>query len=58
MQASAADEAFHADSVSEKITRGRLKSAAERDINRKTVVILDSLNNIKGYRCVKFIWHS
>ena len=41
---------YRADSVSEKITRGRLKSAAERQINRKTIVILDSLNNIKGYR--------
>jgi protein KTI12 len=41
---------YCADSVSEKITRGRLKSAAERHINRNTIVILDSLNNIKGYR--------
>ena len=41
---------FFADTVNEKITRGRLKSTTERQINRKTIVILDSLNNIKGFR--------
>uniref|UniRef100_A0A383WLJ4 Protein KTI12 homolog n=1 Tax=Tetradesmus obliquus TaxID=3088 RepID=A0A383WLJ4_TETOB len=36
--------------VQEKATRGTLKSAVERAISKKTVIILDSLNNIKGYR--------
>jgi tRNA uridine 5-carbamoylmethylation protein Kti12 len=40
-----------ADSTSEKNTRGRLKSAVDRAISRKRVIIVDSLNNIKGYRC-------
>jgi hypothetical protein len=39
-----------ADSVNEKVTRGKLKSAVERAITKKTVVILDSLNNIKVNR--------
>lgn len=39
-----------ADSVNEKNTRGRVKSAVERHISRKGVAIVDSLNNIKGYR--------
>ena len=39
-----------ADAVSEKITRGRLKSEVERRLSRKAIVILDSLNAIKGYR--------
>eukprot|EP00775_Hariotina_reticulata_P012545 gene12545-12678_t len=34
----------------EKATRGALKSAVERAISKKTIVLLDSLNNIKGYR--------
>jgi endonuclease IV len=33
--------------VQEKATRGALKSAVERAISKKTIVILDSLNNIK-----------
>jgi protein KTI12 len=41
---------LHADDVSEKNTRGALKSLAERSLSRGTVVIFDSLNNIKGYR--------
>lgn len=36
-----------AGSVEEKKTRGALKSAVERTVSKKTVVILDSLNNIK-----------
>ncbi|KAG1671711.1 hypothetical protein FOA52_007503 [Chlamydomonas sp. UWO 241] len=43
------DEAYK-DTVSEKNTRGKLKSAAERATNKRNVVILDSINNIKGYR--------
>lgn len=39
-----------ADSVNEKNTRGRLKSAVEKAVSRKAILILDSLNNIKGYR--------
>jgi hypothetical protein len=33
--------------VQEKATRGALKAAVERAISKKTIVILDSLNNIK-----------
>jgi tRNA uridine 5-carbamoylmethylation protein Kti12 len=42
-----------ADSISEKNTRGKLKSAVERAISKRHFIILDSLNNIKGYRYVK-----
>lgn len=35
------------DTVSEKNTRGKLRSAVERGLSQKQVVILDSLNNIK-----------
>lgn len=38
------------DSASEKNTRGRLKAAVERALTKSTIVIFDSLNNIKGYR--------
>ena len=38
------------DSVSEKTTRGRLKAAVERALTKTSIVIFDSLNNIKGYR--------
>ncbi|EIE18514.1 chromatin associated protein KTI12 [Coccomyxa subellipsoidea C-169] len=38
------------DTVSEKNTRGKLKSAVERSISKRHFIILDSLNNIKGYR--------
>lgn len=41
---------LNADSVSEKNTRGSLKSAVERAVSKRHYVILDSLNNIKGYR--------
>ncbi|PNH08860.1 Protein KTI12, partial [Tetrabaena socialis] len=36
--------------VNEKNTRGKLRSHIERVIGRKRVTILDSVNNIKGYR--------
>lgn len=38
------------DSNSEKILRGKLKSEVEKNLDDSTVVILDSLNYIKGYR--------
>ena len=34
----------------EKITRGQLKFETEKNLNADTVVILDSMNYIKGYR--------
>jgi len=37
-------------SVCEKRTRGQLKSAVERALNKQSILILDSLNCIKGYR--------
>ncbi len=40
-----------ADAVSEKRTRGLLRSAVQRRLNKRSVLIVDSLNNIKGYRC-------
>lgn len=36
--------------LSEKSTRGKLKSAVERAICKSSVTILDSINGIKGYR--------
>ncbi|EFJ43121.1 hypothetical protein VOLCADRAFT_121470 [Volvox carteri f. nagariensis] len=36
--------------VNEKNTRAKLKSQVERLVGRKSVTILDSINNIKGYR--------
>lgn len=38
------------DSKKEKETRGTLKSSVQRDLNKDTVTILDSLNYIKGFR--------
>eukprot|EP01103_Thecamoeba_quadrilineata_P020546 TRINITY_DN8882_c0_g1_i1.p1 TRINITY_DN8882_c0_g1~~TRINITY_DN8882_c0_g1_i1.p1 ORF type:complete len:274 (+),score=50.16 TRINITY_DN8882_c0_g1_i1:103-924(+) len=38
------------DSKAEKNTRGGLKSTVERNTSRETIVILDSLNYIKGFR--------
>lgn len=38
------------DATSEKLTRGQLKSQVERSTNRQAVVILDSINGIKGFR--------
>ncbi|KAL6751392.1 chromatin associated protein KTI12 [Haematococcus lacustris] len=39
-----------ADASSEKSTRGALRAAVDRAITRKSVTLMDSLNNIKGYR--------
>ncbi len=39
-----------ADSKEEKLTRAALKSAVERHTTRERIVILDSMNYIKGYR--------
>lgn len=38
------------DSLTEKMTRGSLKGATDRNLSKDTVVISDSLNYIKGYR--------
>jgi protein KTI12 len=38
------------DSRAEKMTRSALKAAVEHAVNSKTIVILDSLNYIKGFR--------
>ncbi|XP_043933775.1 protein KTI12 homolog [Protopterus annectens] len=40
----------YADSQKEKDVRGALKAEVERKLNKEDVVILDSLNYIKGYR--------
>ncbi|XP_024235263.1 protein KTI12 homolog isoform X1 [Oncorhynchus tshawytscha] len=40
----------YADSQNEKNVRGSLRAEAERRINKEDIVILDSLNYIKGYR--------
>ncbi|CDQ67620.1 unnamed protein product [Oncorhynchus mykiss] len=42
--------AVYADSQNEKNVRGSLRAEAERRINKEDIVILDSLNYIKGYR--------
>ncbi|XP_053319231.1 protein KTI12 homolog [Spea bombifrons] len=42
--------AVYADSRNEKEVRGTLRAAVERKLNKEDVVILDSLNYIKGYR--------
>lgn len=41
---------FDADNEQEKITRNRFKFEAEKNLNIETVVIVDSMNYIKGYR--------
>ncbi|TFJ82820.1 hypothetical protein NSK_005895 [Nannochloropsis salina CCMP1776] len=38
------------DATAEKITRGELKSKVDHALNRDTVVVVDSLNYIKGFR--------
>ncbi len=43
-------EEAYKDSTFEKMHRAKLKSEAERSLDDKCVVILDSLNYIKGYR--------
>ncbi|KFM28800.1 KTI12-like protein [Auxenochlorella protothecoides] len=40
----------YSDARSEKVARGQLKAEVERCIGRQHVVILDSMNAIKGYR--------
>ncbi|XP_020776409.1 protein KTI12 homolog [Boleophthalmus pectinirostris] len=42
--------AVYADSQKEKDARGALKAEVERKVNKEDIVILDSLNYIKGYR--------
>ncbi|KAJ1181018.1 hypothetical protein NDU88_006229 [Pleurodeles waltl] len=42
--------AVYADSRKEKDVRGALRAEVERKLNKEDVVILDSLNYIKGYR--------
>ena len=39
-----------ADAASEKEARGALLSAMDRYLNRRTTLIFDTQNNIKGYR--------
>ena len=41
---------FAAGATSEKRTRGQLKAAVDRALSKDKVVVLDSLNGIKGYR--------
>ena len=41
---------YYLDSNSEKILRASLKSEVERNLDNETIVILDSMNYIKGYR--------
>lgn len=41
---------YYKTSASEKILRASLKSEVERNLDNQTIVILDSLNYIKGYR--------
>jgi protein KTI12 len=43
-------EECYKDSTSEKMHRAKLKSEVEKHLDDKSVVILDSLNYIKGYR--------
>ncbi|GMH43239.1 hypothetical protein BSKO_11161 [Bryopsis sp. KO-2023] len=43
------DESYK-DAVCQKNTRGSLRSAVERAVTKTAVVILDSINNIKGFR--------
>lgn len=44
------DAAAYGDSAREKALRGALRASVERHLNRHDVVILDSLNHIKGFR--------
>ena len=39
-----------ADGHAEKQVRGALKANVERAVSKRTTVLLDSLNSIKGYR--------
>ncbi|GFR52741.1 hypothetical protein Agub_g15352 [Astrephomene gubernaculifera] len=42
--------AAYSGTVNEKNTRAKLRSGVERVVGRKGVTLLDSINNIKGYR--------
>ena len=44
------DICWSADVPSEKRTRGLLRSAVDRRLSKRAVLVVDSLNNIKGYR--------
>ncbi|XP_006839827.1 PREDICTED: protein KTI12 homolog [Chrysochloris asiatica] len=46
----AEDATVYGDSAREKALRGALRAAVERHLSRQDVVILDSLNYIKGFR--------
>ncbi|KAM9689262.1 protein KTI12 homolog [Trichechus inunguis] len=46
----AEDATVYADSAREKALRGALRASVERRLSRQDVVILDSLNYIKGFR--------
>ncbi|KAG1679065.1 Protein KTI12 [Nymphon striatum] len=46
---------LYSDEIFEKAARGRLKSETLRLLNKNTIVILDSLNNIKGEYIVMFL---
>lgn len=46
----AEDAAAYGDSAREKALRGALRAAVERRLGRRDVVLLDSLNYIKGFR--------
>nr|XP_025848023.1 protein KTI12 homolog [Vulpes vulpes] len=46
----AEDATVYGDSAREKALRGALRAAVERRLSRRDVVILDSLNYIKGFR--------
>ena len=46
---------WSADVPSEKRTRGLLRSAVDRRLSKRAVLIVDSLNNIKGYRCAALV---
>jgi protein KTI12 len=43
-------EEFYIDSNTEKMLRAKLKSECEKQLDDNKVIILDSLNYIKGYR--------
>lgn len=50
MNATRTKSDLYRDSKQEKMTLGSLRSSVERQLNKSTVLIVDSLNMIKGYR--------
>ena len=44
------DYEIYLDSIHEKMTRGFIKSNIEKFLSQDTIVIVDSMNYIKGYR--------